>query len=91
MPEIVRTEDTLAGKPRLEDRRVGVLQVVDLVQETSPEYVADQLDLSLAEVHTALAYYYEHPDEMQRLRQQRRENEERLRETALDPPADLEH
>lgn len=57
MPEIVTTENVLGGEPRLEGRRISVLQVADMVLDAgrSPEYVADQLGISLAAVHTALA------------------------------------
>lgn len=84
---IVRTDGVLGGEPRLEGRRISVLQVVDMVRDgESPEYVADQLGITLAEVHTALAYYYEHPEEMREIRERHRELEAELAETALDPP-----
>jgi uncharacterized protein (DUF433 family) len=88
MVDIVRTEEVLGGKPRLEGRRIGVLRITDLVLDAGlpPEEVADQLGTSLAEVHTALAYYYEHADEMRTLRREREDVEGRLRETALSPP-----
>ena len=57
MPDIVRTDDVLGGEPRIEGTRVGVLDVYELVVGgETPVEVADQLDSSLAEVHTALAY-----------------------------------
>jgi uncharacterized protein (DUF433 family) len=70
MSGIVRTEGVLSGDPRIEGRRISVLQVADMVVDGDhpPEYVADQLDISLADVHEALAYYYRHPDEMDELR-----------------------
>jgi uncharacterized protein (DUF433 family) len=88
MVDIVRTEGVLGGKPRLDGRRIGVLRIVEVVLEAgrSPEEAADQLGISLAEVHTALAYYYEHPEEMHDLRQKRRDLEATLRETTLSPP-----
>ena len=72
---IVTTEDVLGGKPRLAGRRVSVLQVAELVLDAGddPATVADQLDLSLAEIHEALAYYYANVDEMET--QQRRREE----------------
>lgn len=47
---IVRTEDVLGGEPRLEGRRISVLQIAERVIDAgqSPEYIADQLDLSLS-------------------------------------------
>ena len=87
MTEIVRTDDVLGGDPRLDGRRISVLQIIDLVLEAdrSPEYVADQLDISLAEVHTALAYYYDHPDEIEAIRDRHDRLETSLAERAATP------
>jgi uncharacterized protein (DUF433 family) len=88
MADIVRTNDVLGGEPRIEGTRVGVLDVYELVVDGgySPEDIADQLDRSLGEIYTALAYYHEHPEEMRELRQEREETERRLAEEALRPP-----
>lgn len=87
MTEIVSTEGTLGGEPRLDGRRISVVQIADMVRDgESPEFVADQLDISLAEVHTALAYFYEHTEEMRDIRDRHRKLEERLEEQSLSPP-----
>lgn len=88
MTTIVRTDDVLGGEPRIEGTRVGVLDVYELVVDggCSPADVADQLDRSLAEVYTALAYYHEHPAEMRQLRADRDETETALAGDALQPP-----
>lgn len=88
MAKIVRTEDVLGGGPRVEGTRVGVLHVYELVVEEnhSPVDVADQLDLSLGEVYSALAYYHEHPDEMQEVRRAHEDAEGTLAEASLSPP-----
>ncbi|MDZ7700723.1 MAG: DUF433 domain-containing protein [Halobacteriales archaeon] len=80
MSRIVHTDGVLGGEPRLEDRRVSVIQVADLLLDGDhdPAYVADQLDLSLAELHTAMAYYYDHPEEIARIRQRHAELESEL-------------
>ena len=72
---IVTTEDVLGGKPRLAGRRVSVLQVAELVLDAGddPATVADQLDLSLADVYEALGYYYANVDEMETDRRRREE------------------
>jgi len=72
---IVRTEDTLGGKPRLEERRISVLQIAEMYIDggTSPEIIADELEIGLDEVHGVLAYYYKHPDEMNEIRDRQRE------------------
>lgn len=88
MADIVRTEDVLGGEPRIGDTRVGVLDIYELVIEGDypPADVADQLDRSLEEVYAALAYYYEHVEEMRTLRKQRAETETKLANDALRPP-----
>lgn len=88
MADIVRTEDVLGGEPRIEDTRVSVLDIHELVIEGDypPAEVADQLDRSLEEVYAALAYYYEHVEEMRTLRRKRTETETELANDALRPP-----
>jgi uncharacterized protein (DUF433 family) len=88
MAQIVRSDGILGGGPRVAGTRVGVLHVYDLAVdgEHSPADVADQLDLSLGEVYSALAYYHENPDEMRAVRRARDEAAHRLREEALTPP-----
>lgn len=75
MSEIVRTDGVLGGEPRLAGHRISIVQVADMVikGDHSPEYVADQLNLTLADVHTALAYYYGNPEEMDAVRRRHRE------------------
>jgi uncharacterized protein (DUF433 family) len=65
---IVATPGTLGGKARIAGRRISVediaiwhLRLGKTVDEICAEY-----DLSLAEVHAALAYYYDHQDEIER-------------------------
>ena len=59
---IVATADTLGGKPRIAGRRISVQDIAiwhDRLGKSVDEICADY-DLSLAEVHAALAYYYDH-------------------------------
>lgn len=88
MAEIVRNDDVLGGDPRIDGTRIGVVHVYDLAVEGghSPADVADQLDLFLGEVYSALAYYHEHPEEMREVRRAHEEAEQRLREKSLKPP-----
>ena len=66
MAEIVSTNDTLRGAPRIEGRRIGVHHVAKRVIDVgeSPEQVAADYDLDIADVYRALVYYYDNPDEM---------------------------
>jgi uncharacterized protein (DUF433 family) len=82
MSEIVTTDGVLSGDPRIDGTRIGVIHVAGRVldDEESPAVVAADYDLSLADVHRALAYYYDHPDEMQRIRREERAAIERIHE-----------
>lgn len=88
MAEIVRTEGVLGGDPRIDGTRIGVLHVYELVEggAHTPVDVADQLDLTLGEVYSALAFYHEHPDEMRAVRRANDEAESALADAALSPP-----
>jgi len=86
---VATTEDVLGGKPRLDGRRVSVLQVAELVLNggDDPVDVADQLDLSLAEVYGALAYCYNYLDGMETYRRPREGLVETLQEESRAPDA----
>jgi len=87
MAEIVSTDDVFGGEPRLDGHRISVVQVVNMVRgDRSAEHVADQLGVSLGAVHTTLAYYYEHPEEMRMVRDRHRELESELHERSIAPP-----
>ena len=87
MEDIVRTDGVLGGEPRLDGTRIGVRHVYELVEgDYPPGDVADQLDLSLGQVYSALAYYHDHPEEMRKVRRAHEEGERRLAEKALSPP-----
>ena len=87
MPEIVKTEGVLGGKARLDGRRVSVFQIGEMYTAAgyAPEDIADQLGLSLADVHCALAYYYNHPDEMEAVRERGEQLENELKERSKAP------
>lgn len=90
---IVRTEDVLGGEPRLDGRRISVLQIAERVIDAgqSPEHIADQLDLALGEIYHALAYYYDHIDEMNAIRERHHDLETELEDVALSPPETTEN
>lgn len=91
MEGIVKTPDVMGGEPRLDGRRISVRQIVELVIDggNAPADVADQLDISLSEVHLALAYHYANPEEMAAIREAHSERMQEAREQALDPPETL--
>jgi uncharacterized protein (DUF433 family) len=73
MAEIVSTDDILGGAPRIEGRRIGVHHIAKRVRDAgeSPEQVAADYNLDIADVYRALVYYYDHIDEMRRIQAQR--------------------
>lgn len=72
MSEIVSTDDVLGGAPRIEGRRIGVHHIAKRIIDAGekPEQVAADFDVTLADIHRALAYYYDHPDEMRTVESQ---------------------
>ncbi len=75
MAEIVKTPGVLGGKPRIDGRRIGVHQIVSLVVDgdLEPEEMAVRYDLELADIHRAIAYYYDNPEEIRAVQKRRRE------------------
>lgn len=89
MAEIVSTEEVLGGAPRIEGRRIGVHHVARRVIDAgkSPEQVAADFDLDIADIHRALTYYYDHPDEMRTVQAARKTVPDDLR--VVHGPDDL--
>jgi uncharacterized protein (DUF433 family) len=69
MPQIVTTEAVLGGDPRIENHRIGVYHVYQRYVEgnDTPEEIATSYDLSVAEIHAALAYAFSNPEEMREI------------------------
>ena len=61
------TPGVLGGKPRISGRRISVYQIVVLHDRVglSADEIAQQYDLSLADVYAGLAYYFDHRDEIE--------------------------
>jgi uncharacterized protein (DUF433 family) len=60
--------ETAGGQPHIEGRRIKVRDIAfqhEYLGRGADEITAE-LDLTLAEVHAALAYYYDHRDEIER-------------------------
>lgn len=87
MTEIVKTEAVLGGKARLAGRRISVFQIGEMYTRDSysPEEIADQLDIPLADVHAALAYYYDNSDEMEAVAERRDAVTDELSERSRAP------
>jgi uncharacterized protein (DUF433 family) len=65
---IAASPDTLGGKARIAGRRISVEDIViwHLRLGKSVDEICAEYELSLAEVHAALAYYYDHRAESER-------------------------
>lgn len=51
----------MGGQPRIEGRRISVLQIVEWIHEEgmAPETVAAEFDLDMADIYRGLTYYYD--------------------------------
>ncbi|MFO7968260.1 MAG: DUF433 domain-containing protein [Archaeoglobaceae archaeon] len=62
----ISRDELMSGAARIAGTRIRVMDVVEkyVVLSYSPEEIAKAFDISLAEVHEALSYYYENPEEI---------------------------
>lgn len=76
-PGIDHHPDKQGGEPCVAGTRVPVRRIGHLVERhgATPAEIAEHYGISLSDVHRALAYYYDHPDEMERYEQRDRELE----------------
>lgn len=63
---IVSTPSVLGGKPRIEGHRISVQNIVIWHEHLgySVDEIAADYNLTLSEIYSALAYYYDHKDEI---------------------------
>ena len=56
----------LGGEPHIEGHRIAVSDVAIWVNDhhMTPAQISDEFQLTLGEVYAALAYYYDHKDEI---------------------------
>lgn len=82
---IVSDPDVMDGEPIIEGTRVRVATLYRAAKETDldPATVAEKYGVSTADVHRAIAYHYDNPEEMARHEQLRRD----LKQQALDKGA----
>jgi len=100
--KIVKTSGICGGKARIAGHRVRVLDIVTWTEHqgmSADEIISHVTTLTLADVHAALAYYFDHIDETQEeMRAERAFVEEirrshssqidsKLREERLEKPA----
>jgi excisionase family DNA binding protein len=83
--QIVSTPDVLGGNPRIDGRRIAVAQVAS--QYTSGwliDEIAEAYDLTYAQVHAALSYYYDHRAEIDLAAKEEAEWVEHIRKERRD-------
>jgi uncharacterized protein (DUF433 family) len=63
---IESTPDIMGGKPRIAGHRISVQDVAvwHEYRGKSPDEIATEYSLTLAQVHAALSYYFEHRSEI---------------------------
>ena len=79
---IEATPGVKGGKPRIAERRITVADVATLYLKLgyAPEEIASSYELSLASVHAAIAFYYDHQVEIDRQPREDKEFVETLRQ-----------
>jgi uncharacterized protein (DUF433 family) len=87
---IVATPGIAGGKPRIDGHRITVQNVVEWHEHSGwcPDEIAEGYSLTLAEVHAALAYYFDHREEIDRAIREDREFAQALRHTSPSPLTD---
>ena len=76
-------------EPHIEGSRITVRHIYERVHGRGlrPETVAERHNLDIADVYHSLAYYHDHPKEMQEVEAQREKAIESAREkTTISPP-----
>lgn len=87
MPQIVTTDGVLGGDPRLEGRRIGVYHIYQryVDGDETPEEIAASYGISIAEVHTALAYAFSNPDELRAIEKRNQKRYEKSASNRVVP------
>ncbi len=77
----------IEDEPHLEGRRLTVRRIGALAEKRGlrPATIAERFDLTLADVHGALAFYYDHPELMDDLEAERRRRIENSRSDSRGP------
>lgn len=82
----------LMDESHIEGHRVSVRRIHALIKERglTPEEVADKLNLDIADVYRALAYYHDHPRKMHQVEQKHKKRvQDSLKQSGIAVPEDL--
>lgn len=80
---IVKTPGTNGGKPRIDGTRITVEMIAEAVVhggQTPQEYQESHSHITLAQIHAALAYYYDHRAEIEASIEEGKKIEEEMRQ-----------
>ena len=83
-PHIVRNPQVHRGEPTIQGSSITVRTVVERTRlGDTPEQIVEAYPvLTLAQVHDALGYYYDHPGEIERYIQENKEAQWRMKQSA---------
>ena len=75
------------GKPRIAGRRISVQDIVIWYERLgmSADEIASEYDLELSSIHAALAYYFDHRDDIDRAIQEGQAFARALKESNISP------
>lgn len=93
MKAIVTNDDVLGGDPRLNGTRIGVAHIYRRYEsgETPEEIAAGYDGVTVADIHAALAYTFDNPEELRAIEKRDRDAIERIREERpVDPEEFME-
>ena len=92
MTSIVRDSKIRSGDPRIEGTRITVLDIKRRVidSDEDPFAVASEYDLEIAAVFEALAYFYEHVEEMRARAAEREQQHQELRQQSAQLRREVE-
>lgn len=85
---ITTNPDVRNGRPCIAGTtiEVAVIAIAKIVHGQTPEEIAAEYELSLPHVYAALAYYYDHKEQIDATIQQRRKLAQELKEKRVGAP-----
>lgn len=73
--KIVKDRKIMGGAARIEGTRIKISDIFSYYRAgKSPEEISESFDLDLSEVHSAISYYYAHPEEMEKEKEEKGKN-----------------
>lgn len=91
VPGIETHPERQGGEPCVAGTRVRIRSIGEAVEEDTytPQEAADAKGVALSDVHRALAYHSDHPDETEQYADRQREREQQSRTAGAEAITDL--